>query len=75
MKEDFVNIVRPLLPNVDYCSIRFVSRFSNIINATRSVVEPVSIYEDEGIMVTVFNDGGFGYGATSNTTNQGSKLL
>lgn len=73
MKEDFVNIVRPLLPNVDYCSIRFVSRFSNIINATRSVVEPVSIYEDEGIMVTVFNDGGFGYGATSNTTKSGIK--
>ncbi|GIR56316.1 MAG: hypothetical protein CM15mP63_3210 [Gammaproteobacteria bacterium] len=34
-KREFVNIVKPLLPNVDYCSIRFVSKYSNIINATR----------------------------------------
>jgi len=71
MKEDFVNIVKPLLPNVDYCSIRFVSRYSNIINATRSVVEPVVISEDEGVMVTIFNKGGYGYGATSNTSKSG----
>ena len=73
MKEDFANIVRPLLPNVDYCSIRFVSRYSNIINATRNVVEPVFISEDEGVMVTVYNDGGCGYGATSNTSKSGIK--
>ena len=58
MKEEFVNIVKPLLPNVDYCSIRFVSKYSNIINATRGVLEPVVISEDEGVMITIYNNGG-----------------
>ncbi len=73
MKEEFVNIVKPLLPNVDYCSIRFVNRYSNIINATRSVLEPVIMSEDEGVMITVFDKGGTGYGATSNITKEGIK--
>ena len=73
MKEEFVNIVKPLLPNVDYCSIRFVNRYSNIINVTRSVLEPVIMSEDEGVMITVFDKGGAGYGATSNITKEGIK--
>ena len=73
MKEEFVNIVKPLLPNVDYCSIRFVSKYSNIINATRGVLEPVVISEDEGVMITIYNNGGAGYGATCDITKEGIK--
>ena len=71
MDKDFINIVKPMLPKVDYCSIRFVNKYNNIINATRNVLEPVVISEDEGVMVTVFHNGGSGYGATSNLTKEG----
>ena len=71
MKADFINYIKPLLPNVDYCSFRFVSKYTNIISATRGVVEPVIISEDDGLMVTVYNKGGYGYGATSNLTREG----
>ena len=71
MKDDFINHIKPLLPNVDYCSFRFVSKYTNIISATRGVVEPVIISEDDGLMVTVYNKGGYGYGATSNLTREG----
>ena len=71
MKDDFINHIKPLLPNVDYCSFRFVNKYTNIISATRSVIEPVIISEDDGLMVTVYNNGGCGYGATSNLTDDG----
>ena len=71
MKDDFINHIKPLLPNVDYCSFRFVSKYTNIISATRSVIEPVIISEDDGLMVTVYNNNGCGYGATSNLTKEG----
>ena len=71
MKDNFINLVKPLLPKTDYCSFRFVSKYTNIISATRGVIEPVITSEDDGLMVTVFHNGGFGYGATSNLTQQG----
>ena len=46
MKEEFVNIVKPLLPNVDYCSIRFVSKYSNI-GLKMSLDFVYSVYEDK----------------------------
>ena len=60
MKDDFINTVKSLIPKVDYCSFRFVNKYTNVISATRGVVEPVTISEDDGLMVTVFNKGGYG---------------
>ena len=71
MKDDFINLVKPLLPKTDYCSFRFVSKYTNVISATRGVMEPVIISEDDGLMVTIFHNGGYGYGATSNLTQKG----
>lgn len=71
MKNDFINHVKPLLPKADYCSFRFVSKYTNIISATRGVVEPVIISEDDGLMVNVIHNGGHGYGATSNLSKEG----
>ena len=48
-----------------------MNKYTNIISATRGVVEPVVISEDDGLMVTVYNKGGCGYGATSNLTREG----
>ncbi len=71
MKDDFINQVKPLLPKVDYCSFRFVNKYNNVISATRGVVEPIIISEDDGMMVSVFHNGGYGYGATSDLTKNG----
>ena len=29
MKDNFINLVKPLLPKTDYCSFRFVSKYTN----------------------------------------------
>jgi len=71
MKDEFLNQINTYLPSVDYCSFRFVSKYTNILSVTRNVLEPIEIVEDEGLMVTVIHDGGFGYGATSDLTRQG----
>ena len=71
MKDDFINQVKPLFPKVDYCSFRFVNRYTNIISATRNVVEPIIMSEDDGLMVSIFHNGGYGYGATSDLTKKG----
>ncbi len=71
MKNEFLNQINTYLPNVDYCSFRFVNKYTNIISVTRNVLEPIEIMEDEGLMVTVIHDGGFGYGATSDLTKEG----
>ncbi len=71
MKNEFLNQINTYLPSVDYCSFRFVNKYTNIISVTRNVLEPIEIVEDEGLMVTVIHDGGFGYGATSDLTKEG----
>ena len=71
MKDEFFKKVKQLTPDVDYCSFRFVNRYSNIITVTRGIAEPVVMAEDDGVMVTVYNNGGIGYGATSNLTEDG----
>ena len=53
MKNEFLNQINSFLPNVDYCSFRFVNKYTNIISVTRNVLEPIEILEDEGLMVTV----------------------
>ncbi|MBS82840.1 MAG: peptidase C69 [Gammaproteobacteria bacterium] len=74
MKEDFINQVKQLTPNVDYCSFRFVNQFINTISVTRNIVEPVTVSEDDGVMVSIINNGGIGYGSSSDLTTNGLKL-
>ncbi len=71
MKNEFLTQINTYLPNVDYCSFRFVNKYTNIISVTRNVLEPIEIIEDEGLMVTVIHNGGYGYSATSDLTKKG----
>lgn len=71
MREDFSEKVKKLMPKAEYCSFRFVNKYTNIISVTRGIPEPVIISEDNGVMVTVFDNGGIGYGATCNLTEEG----
>ena len=71
MKNEFLKQINTYFPNVDYCSFRFVNKYTNIISVTRNVLEPIEISEDEGVMVTVIHNGGYGYGASSDLTQEG----
>ena len=71
MKNEFLKQINTYFPNVDYCSFRFVNKYTNIISVTRNVLEPIEISEDEGVMVTIIHNGGYGYGASSDLTQEG----
>ena len=47
MKNEFLNQINTYLPNVDYCSFRFVNKYTNILSVTRNVLEPIEIVEDD----------------------------
>ena len=71
MKNEFLKQINTYFPSVDYCSFRFVNKYTNVISVTRNVLEPIEISEDEGVMVTVIHNGGYGYGASSDLTQEG----
>ncbi len=56
---------------VDFCSLRHVARRSESVEVRDGVVEPVSTSLDEGVMVTVWHQGGLGYAATSDISQSG----
>ena len=71
MKNEFLKQISTYFPSVDYCSFRFVNKYTNIVSVTRNVLEPIEILEDEGLMVTIIHNGGYGYGASSDLTREG----
>ena len=59
-----------LLPtDVDYCSIRAMSERYERVMVRNGVVEPVHSFDDRGVMVTVWMNGGSGYAATADTSD------
>ena len=71
MKNEFLKQISTCFPSVDYCSFRFVNKYTNIVSVTRNVLEPIEILEDEGVMATIIHNGGYGYGASSDLTPDG----
>ena len=71
MKNEFLKQISTYFPSVDYCSFRFVNKYTNIVSVTRNVLEPIEILEDEGVMATITHNGGYGYGASSDLTREG----
>ena len=71
MKNEFLKQISTYFPSVDYCSLRFVNKYTNIVSVTRNVLEPIEILEDEGVMATIIHNGGYGYGASSDLTPDG----
>lgn len=64
---------RAAMPAVDFCSFRFMREKAEQVAVRRGVLEPVSTSDDMGVMVTVAHDGGWGYGATSDLSEEGLK--
>jgi len=70
--DDLAPALTERLPtDVEFCSIRHVSGTTEAIEVRQGVLEPVTTSLDSGVMVTVWDDGGLGYAATSDITVAG----
>lgn len=57
--------------DLEFASLRYVREHSEHLSVRRNVVNPVSVGEDEGVMVTVREGSGLGYAATCDLTREG----
>ncbi len=71
MREDVERLFREVAPAVEFCSLRLVEEREEHLSVRRGVLQPVTSSLDVGAMVTVVDDGGMGYGATSDLTASG----
>jgi predicted Zn-dependent protease len=71
MWEDVERRFRAAAPAVDFCSLRLVEERDEQLSVRRGVAQPPSTSLDVGAMITVFDDGGMGYAATSDLTSSG----
>lgn len=62
---------RAVAPAVDFCSLRFMHTRSEYLVVRQNILQPVSISEDAGAMITVIDKGGLGYAGTSDLTESG----
>ena len=60
-----------VLPEVDFCSLRFVRERDECLLVRQNILQPVSTSRDIGVMITVIDRGGMGYAATSELTEVG----
>jgi predicted Zn-dependent protease len=60
-----------ILPAVEFCSLRLVDRTDDAVSVRQDVTQPVMQMRDIGVMVTVIDGGGLGYGATSDLSESG----
>jgi predicted Zn-dependent protease len=64
--------LRSALPrHVAYASIRLWDEQSESLSVRQDKLQPLSTSFDTGIMVSIWHDGGLGYAATSDVTDQG----
>lgn len=62
---------RALPGGIDFCSLRFASERSEFLTVRDGILQPVSLGEDAGVMLTVVHGGGLGYAATSDLSEEG----
>ncbi|GGC74033.1 peptidase C69 [Undibacterium terreum] len=53
---------------MDFCSLRVVDETSEQLRVRQDVLQPLSTSRNRGAMVTVIDNGGYGYAATSDLT-------
>ena len=71
MWDDVERRFQAAAPAVDFCSLRLVEERDEQLSVRRGVAQPPSTSLDVGAMITVFDDGGMGYAATSDLTLSG----
>ncbi|HXU67088.1 MAG TPA: TldD/PmbA family protein [Casimicrobiaceae bacterium] len=57
--------------DADYWSLRFVEENGQSFTVRKNVPQPLSFVTDRGVMASVYADGGYGYAATSDTSDEG----
>jgi len=57
--------------DADYWSLRFVEETSQSYSVRKNVAQPLAFTTDRGVMASVYADGGYGYAATSDTSDAG----
>lgn len=62
---------RSVVPNVEFCSLRFFQEREQMLSVRQNVPQPAWQSEDVGAMVTVIDKGGLGYAATSDLSVSG----
>ncbi len=73
MSDSIVSVFRPLMPAVDFCSLRFVERSRQNLCVRHDVVEPIVNHFSRGAQITIVNNGGSGYAATCDLSKAGLK--
>ena len=71
MTASFESIFKRIAPAVDFCSFRFVEETAEQLTVQQNVVEPPKTSVDRGVMISVIDQGGFGYAATSDLSESG----
>ena len=71
MTASFESTFKRLAPAVDFCSFRFVEESTEQLSVRQNIVEPPQACIDRGVMITVIDNGGYGYAATSDLTESG----
>jgi predicted Zn-dependent protease len=62
---------RQIAPAVDFCALRYVEESSEYLAVRQDVPEPPQLASQRGVMVTVIDQGGLGYAATSDLSRSG----
>ena len=62
---------REILPDVEFCSLRYENEANEVLYVRDDVVFPVRSSSDVGAMITVIDRGGLGYAATSDLSRSG----
>ena len=71
MSDAVISRFRALAPAVDFCSIRLVDERTEEWTVRNGVLEPPDLRRDVGAMITVVEQGGLGYAATSDLSEAG----
>lgn len=60
-----------IMPAVDFCSLRFVDECSEEVLVRQNILQPMHSRRSSGAMLTVIDQGGYGYAATSDLSQHG----
>jgi predicted Zn-dependent protease len=65
MLDELTRRFRDVAPAAEFWSLRFVDERDENLTVRRNIVQPARTHRDTGVMITVADGGGVGYGATS----------
>ena len=61
--------------DADFWSLRFVCETGESFCVRKNVAQPLAAFTDRGVMATVYADGGYGYAATADTSDDGLRAV